>query len=238
MSSKKTQKQVVQQDVALDAYLESLLEQIPDEIPSPPQPQPVVKKTVTKTVPTQQPSLKKSAEKITSVVPEKDAKPAVDKKEKDSLVRPLSVMPEWTQQEFQALTFRVEDMILAVPLTALLRTINFDRKVTSVPRQPSWFIGLLDEHDSRIGVLDAGQLIFGKTRGRQRDQEEQPFSQILITEDGRWGLACDEVMEIQKLDPQQVRWRTLRETRPWLVGTVIDELTAVIDVRSLIPCEK
>ncbi len=153
-------------------------------------------------------------------------------------IMPLAVMPEWSQQEFQALFFKVDKMILAVPLTELLRTITFDRKVTKIPEQPSWFMGLMDELDSRIGVLDSGQLILGKSRGRQRNMQDKPYTSILITADGRWGLACDGVLSIGKLTPEKVRWRTGRKRRPWLVGTVIDELIAVIDIQKLVPHRK
>ncbi len=153
-------------------------------------------------------------------------------------IMPLSVMPEWSQQEFQALFFKIDKMILAVPLTELLRTITFDRKVSKIPEQPSWFMGLMDELDSRIGVLDSGQLILGKSRGMQRNMQDNPYKSILITADGRWGLACDGVLSIGKLTPEKVRWRTYRQKRPWLIGTVIDELVAVIDIQKLVPHRK
>ena len=147
-------------------------------------------------------------------------------------------MPEWSQNEFQALFFKVDQLILAAPLTELLRTIKINRQPSKIPGQPSWFMGLLDQHDSRIGVLDTGQLVFGKSRGSQRDLEQNPFKSILISQDGRWGLACDEILSISKLQPEKVRWRTMREKRPWLIGTVIEELTAVIDVQQLVPHRK
>ena len=153
-------------------------------------------------------------------------------------LHPLSVMPDWAQHEFQALFFKVEHLILATPLTQLSRTIKIDRKPGKIPGQPSWFMGLLDEHDSRIGVLDTGQLIFGKSRGSERDLETNPFKSILITHDKRWGLACDEILSIGRLKPEKVRWRTSRLKRPWLIGTVIEELTAIVDLQELVPHRK
>ena len=89
-----------------------------------------------------------------------------------------------------------------------------------------------------IGVLDTGQLIFGKNRGSQRDLEARPFKSILITRDKRWRLACDEILSIGRLKPEKVRWRTCRQKRPWLIGTVIEELTAIIDLQALVPHRK
>lgn len=134
--------------------------------------------------------------------------------------------------------FKVDQLILATPLIELSRTIKMERKPTKIPGQPSWFLGLLDENESRIGVLDTGQLIFGKSRGSLRNLEENPFQRILITQDKKWGLACDEILLIGKLKPEKVRWRTIRQKKPWLIGTVIEELTAIIDVRQLVPHRK
>ena len=153
-------------------------------------------------------------------------------------IRPLSIMPEWSRGEFQALFFRVEHLILATPLTELSRTILFNRKPTKIPIQPSWFLGLLEHQGTKIGILDTGQLIFGKLRGANRDLEERPFTSLLISGDGKWGLACDEVLAISKIIPDKVRWRTFRKNRPWLIGTVIDELTAVVDITQLLPRKK
>jgi purine-binding chemotaxis protein CheW len=136
------------------------------------------------------------------------------------------------------LFFKVDQLILATPLIELCRTIKLERKPSKIPGQPSWFLGLLDEHDCRIGVLDTGQLVFGKTRGSQRDLEENPFKRVLITQDKKWGLACDEIISIGNLKPEKVRWRTIRQKKPWLIGTVIEELTAIIDVKQLVPHRK
>lgn len=230
--------QIVQQQFALDMYLKTLLDEIPeaslaeaidlqqlneaaralDEPPTtaiaPPSSQALIR-----TAPPVEP--------VTII----DAEPIAK-------AQALSVMPSWAQQEFQALFFKVEHMILATPLHDLSRTIKLDRKIGKIPGQPSWFMGLLDDQDSRIGVLDTGQLVFGKQRGSQRDLETQPFKQILITEDKRWGLACDEILSIGRLQPDKVRWRTQRRHRPWLIGTVIEELTAIIDLHMLVPHRK
>ncbi len=223
--------QIVQQQLALDAYLRTLLDEVPDatdfEITTEAQPR-VAAKTL------QRPLVDLSNDFAvkTLVVTQQ---PAFVQPENQTKLQPLSVMPEWAQHEFQALFFKVEHLILATPLTELSRTIKIERKIGKIPGQPSWFIGLLDNQDSRIGVLDTGQLVFGKSRGGQRNLETDPFKRILITQDNRWGLACDEILSIGRLKPEKVRWRTSRQKKPWLIGTVIDELTAIIDVQALVP---
>jgi purine-binding chemotaxis protein CheW len=237
MNQAKLPPRVIQQQLALDVYLQTLLEEVPeveDEIGE------------GRDVAVAEPS-------ANSLPDDAAAKAATKANAKTLVILPqavlvepeipaklqaLSVMPEWAQQEFQALFFRVDQLILATPLVELSRTIKIERKPGKIPGQPSWFLGLLDENDSRIGVLDTGQLIFGKTRGQQRNLSENPFKRILITQDKKWGLACDEILSIGKLKPEKVRWRTIRQKKPWLIGTVIEELTAIVDIRQLVPHRK
>lgn len=239
MHSEKNEQQVVHQEIALDTYLSTLLDEIPDEITAKPIEEEKTEAVVKDDRPVVKlsPQLKKAVKNKTedSVAQQSELK---SKELSVKIIKPLSVMPDWSQHEFQALFFKVDKLILAAPLTDLLRTIKIDKSPTPIPGQPSWFMGLLDTHDQRIGVLDTGQLIFGKSKGQQRDLETQPFETILITHDGRWGLACDEILSIGKLEPEKVRWRTLRKKRPWLIGTVIEELTAVIDLNQLVPHRK
>ena len=234
MRSEKFGQKVVDQELALDAYLSTLLDEIPDDIvPARLEEQKQVERAVNQqtTVVKEKHTVNNREEKV--VVPQ-----VKTQEEPVKVVNPLSVMPDWARNDFQALFFKVDKLILATPLTELLRTIKIAKSPTKIPGQPSWFMGLLDTHEQRIGVLDTGQLILGKTRGQLRNLEEQPFKCILITHDGRWGLACDEILSIGKLEPGKVRWRTLRQKRPWLIGTVIEELTAVIDVNQLVPHRK
>jgi len=228
---------IVHQQLALDTYLSTLLDAVPD-----------AEESLSVTLEKQRARVVDAAESLPESRPQSHAvivEPALEPRlnalvalETPAKLHPLSVMPEWAQYEFQALFFKVEHLILATPLTELSRTIKIERKPGKIPGQPSWFMGLLDEADSRIGVLDTGQLIFGKSRGSQRDLEAKPFKSILITRDKRWGLACDEILSIGRLKPEKVRWRTSRQKRPWLIGTVIEELTAIIDLQELVPHRK
>ena len=217
--------QVVQQQLALDVYLSKLLDEVPEAIEDESNRLKPIEKWVDKSA---------QSEVINKILHQSVQNQPNDA-ETPVIAHPLSVMPDWAQHEFQALFFKVEHLILATPLTELSRTIKIERKPGKIVGQPSWFLGLLDDQDARIGVLDTGQLIFGKIRGSQRDLENNPFKRVLITQDKRWGLACDEILSIGKLKPDKVRWRTSRQKKPWLIGTVIEELTVIIDLQELVP---
>ncbi len=229
MKTQLPKQEIVQQELALDAYLSRLLDEMPESDEDDFKSTEIRAEFATKLIQTPV----RPATKIKHQTQITQQPLAVFKA--PAKLHPLSVMPDWAQHEFQALFFKLEHLILATPLTELSRAIKIDQKPGKIPGQPGWFIGLLDEQDSRVGVLDTGQLIFGKSRGGARDLETNPFKSILITQDKRWGLACDEILSIGKVKPEKVRWRTSRQKKPWLIGTVIEELTAIIDLQELIP---
>jgi len=153
-------------------------------------------------------------------------------------IQSLAIMPSYAQDEFSALFFKVGHLILAVPLIELGRTLKFDSKLTSIPQQPIWFMGLKLDQDKKVGILNLAYLIHGKSRAEKRCYSDDPFKNIILTGDSNWGLACDEIITIKKITPDKVRWRTDRQRKPWLVGTIIDDLVVIVDVNELVPRRK
>ena len=231
MADTKPANQVVHQDLALDVYLKTLLDDIPDQ---PEEQQTDGKQQQQLSVTKKQTRIINSPDKAVNRQSGKDLA-AAHKAEQIAPVQSLSIMPEWARGGFQVLLFRVDHLVLATPLSELQRTRKFDNSVTKIPGQPSWFLGMIEDQGHKIGVLDAGQLVFGKTRAGKRKIEGQHFRSLLILHGNKWGLACDEVLTISQMLPEKVRWRTHRKKRPWLIGTIIDELTAIIDVNQLLP---
>ncbi|MGD0959031.1 MAG: chemotaxis protein CheW [Methylomonas sp.] len=230
MDQTKPQTRIIQQGLALNSYLRTLLDEIPDADEAAADPEPPAEIEIITPPP------KVLISPIPAVKKPPPAKLVLP--ENPATLNVLAVMPEWAQHEFQALFFKVDKLILATPLIELARTIKNERKPTKIPGQPTWFMGLLEVHGNRIGILDTGQLIFGKIRGAQRNLEQKPYKHFLITQDQKWGLACDEILSIGKLSPENVRWRTNRQKKKWLIGTVVEELTAIIDVKQLTPHRK
>ena len=48
-----------------------------------------------------------------------------------------------------------------------------------------------------------------------------------------WGLAVHQVSRSLRLDPSEIKWRSQRGQRPWLAGTVIEHMCALLDVAEL-----
>ena len=135
--------------------------------------------------------------------------------------------PNWAKQRFECLVFTVAGLKLAVPLVLLGAIHRIDRKLTALPHQNDWFIGILQTHAAgNIKVLDTA--LFVMPERYERSQREG--LQFVITIHGcHWGLACHEVEKSITLEPDQIKWRTQRGKRPWLAGTVIDQMCALID---------
>lgn len=218
-------KQLIEQELALDSYLATMLAELPSTEAIEEQERQVKKvvssavKVQAATVKMQEPSIELVADVVTAS-------------------KALSIMPKYAQDEFSALFFKVGNLVLAAPLTDLSRAIRFDGKVTKIPQQPLWFMGLKAELEQKIGILNMAYLIQGKSRAGIRDYQQKPFTNVILTEDGQWGLACDELLTIAKLTSEQIRWRTDRKGKPWLVGTVIEQLVVVVDINELVPKRK
>jgi len=226
MGLKSCDQSIVHQELALDTYLSSLLEEIPTDFP------------IDDAFCEQEKEKANQSQKKEIV--EAKQKPLVDlqvksEEQTEIIVNPLLVMPDWTQKEFQAIFFKVDKLIFAIPAIQILRIMKFEKEPTKVSGQPPWFIGLLDTQGQRVGVLDTRQLVSGKNKVQQKNCGMQSFDNLLITLDGKWGLVCGEVLSIETLTPEKVRWRAMRNNRPWLIGMLIDELATVIDVNFLVP---
>ncbi|MBE0436820.1 MAG: chemotaxis protein CheW, partial [Methylomicrobium sp.] len=161
------EQQIIHQELALDSYLKTLLEEMPAEeteaiMPSAPEAKAPVPTARVES------KIKEKSETIAKT-PALVGLPLVPKP-----AMPLAVMPSWAQYEFQALFFRIGQLILATPLVELSRAIKFDKTITKIPGQPSWFIGLLEDQERKIGILDSGQLILGKGYANKRNLIEQP----------------------------------------------------------------
>lgn len=211
---------LLQHDLALTAYLEALLATVPDDtaletqaeaiVAAPPQPEIVSEITVTV-----------AAEPVAET-----AAPA------EEPAPPIS-------EEFHALFFRVGDITLATPVLDLRRIVDFDPAITALPNQPSWLLGLLENQGEKIGIMHTAELLQGQEKIQCRDFDAQPYRKILIARQGRYGFACDEVLEMVKLRPEDVRWRSApQDSRTWLIGTVLGRLSVLVDLAALTPIRR
>jgi len=138
--------------------------------------------------------------------------------------------PEWSYKPFECLIFSVAGLKLAVPLILLGAIHRIDRPVKSIPGSPRWYMGIRPDPVQNLRVVDSAEWIMA---GRAPADARDHYKFIIRLDRSEWGLACDHVAESFTLRPEAVRWRSARSKRPWLAGTVIEQMCALVDVRSM-----
>ncbi|MBU6949854.1 chemotaxis protein CheW [Hahella sp. HN01] len=138
--------------------------------------------------------------------------------------------PVWAQERFECLLFNVAGLKLAVPLISLGGVHAMDHETTPLFGMPSWFVGLIPVAGMNVRVVDTAQWVMPD---RYKSQYRENIRYIIRLHDSEWGLGCDFIAEAFTLDPDQVRWRSERSKRPWLAGTVVTHMCALLDVDGL-----
>ena len=139
--------------------------------------------------------------------------------------------PEWGEEPFECLLFDVAGLTLAVPLISLGSIYPLaDQELTPLFGQPDWFLGILPCQAGNLKVLDTARWVMGD---RYRDDFREGLQYVISVQGYEWGLAVHQVSRSIRLDPREVKWRSQRTQRPWLAGTVIDHMCALLDVAEL-----
>lgn len=156
--------------------------------------------------------------------------PATVQPQIESPSAPTQEQLQWRDQPFEALLFDVGGLTLAVPLI-LLGTIHpLESEITPLFGQPDWFLGIMPTSAGNLKVLDTARWVMPE-RYTPALQENLRF--VISVQGYEWGLAVHDVSKSVKLQPGQVKWRSQEGKRPWLAGTVIEHMCALVDVASL-----
>jgi purine-binding chemotaxis protein CheW len=205
------------QDQIINNYLESLLSEVAEY--SEPEPKP----------------RQETAEVVAlrpQVVAEPVTQPQVQAEEtaKDQGQREV---PEWAQEAFQCLLFKVRGMTLATPLLALDNIVKWESELTSIPGQPDWHLGVLQHRDRNVVVVDTARLLI-PDKIRPDDGSREQGSHILIIGDNSFGLACDSLAKPIVLDKDEIRWSGGHPDRLWMAGTIREKLSVLLDMEALL----
>ena len=148
-------------------------------------------------------------------------------------VPPASIdgRPAWAAEPFECLLFEVAGLTLAVPLVCMGSIYNLaGQELTPLFGQPDWFLGILTCQAGNLKVLDTARWVMPD---RYRDDFRQGLQYVISVQGYEWGLAVHQVSRSLRLDPSEIKWRSQRGQRPWLAGTVIEHMCALLDVAEL-----
>lgn len=224
---------MLDQQLALSAYLQALLRPAPEAVVAEAEAVPALA-TGAETTPVAIPETS-LAEEVTTTVSDKGE---LESPQESAPVPAAAAMayPDWAQGEFQCLLFRVAGLTLALPLARLNGVMPWDAAaVTAMPNHQPWFLGLREHLGHQVKLIDVAKVILPPERWPQTgsDADAQAYGKVILIDDGRWGLVCSEVAEVIVLSHEAVKWRKREScragSRPWLAGTVIDHMCALID---------
>lgn len=139
--------------------------------------------------------------------------------------------PAWASEAFECLLFDVAGLTLAVPLVCLGSIYSLaGHELTPLFGQPEWFLGILPSQAGNLKVLDTARWVMPD---RYRDDFRHGLQYVISVQGYEWGLAVHQVSRSLRLDPNEIKWRSHRGQRPWLAGTVIEHMCALLDVAAL-----
>lgn len=139
--------------------------------------------------------------------------------------------PTWAEEPFECLLFDVAGLTLAVPLICLGSIYPLEgQELTPLFGQPDWFLGILPSQAGNLKVLDTARWVMPD---RYREDFREGLQYVISVQGYEWGLAVHQVSRSIRLDPSEVKWRSQRTQRPWLAGTVIEHMCALLDVAAL-----
>lgn len=131
---------------------------------------------------------------------------------------------------FEALIFEVRGLQLAVPLISLGSIHHLDDEITPIFGRADWYLGMYRVNDRNLQVVDTARWVM-PSRGAATSEEEYDF--VIRLGDTNWGLACSSVHQSMRIRQSEVKWRTANSKRPWLAGTVIAKMCALLDVDNM-----
>jgi len=162
----------------------------------------------------------------------------VSVEESQSLAVSTDISPEektklaWdSAQGVECLIFKVAGLKLAIPLSMLGGVFPSDDKVTSLFGQAEWSMGVWQTDGQKLTVVDSARLIMPE---RQVSLADEGYEFLIQLDRAPWALACQEIVDTVTLVSESIKWRTDVSRRPWLAGTVISEMCALLDVPGLI----
>lgn len=135
-------------------------------------------------------------------------------------------------QGVECLLFRVGGLKLAIPLSQL-GGVHPAKGMTVTPLfgQSDWSLGVWQSEDQKLTAVDSAKLIMPERGVSLRDSG---YAYLIQLDRTPWALACEGINDTVTLKNESIKWRSDASKRPWLAGTVISEMCALLDVPSLV----
>ena len=158
--------------------------------------------------------------------------PQVEKKQETDKTPRQVIKPVIPTEPFQVLLFEVAGITLAVPLIEL-GGIHQIETVNPLFGKPAWFKGVLLHREEKYNVVDTSKWIMSEKSSEKLAGSTQYPYLIVLGESG-WGLGCESLIATETLLPDEVKWRNVEVSRPWLSGMIKKKMCALLNIQQLI----
>jgi purine-binding chemotaxis protein CheW len=141
--------------------------------------------------------------------------------------------PDWAKTRFQCLSFQVAGVTLAAPLEKLHGIVELQEAITELPGYAPWVMGLLPHRGQNVQVVDIAEIIMPDDRRANICSANERTKYLILIDGGQFGIAVDSISQVLTLERDDVRWRSNNSRRPWLAGTVVDKMCALLELDQL-----
>jgi purine-binding chemotaxis protein CheW len=130
------------------------------------------------------------------------------------------------------LLFEVAGITLAVPLIEL-GGIHQIETVNPLFGKPAWFKGVLLHREEKYNVVDTAKwVMLEKSSEKLAGSTQYPY--LIVLGESGWGLGCESLIATETLLPDEVKWRNVEVSRPWLSGMIKKKMCALLNIQQLI----
>ena len=156
-----------------------------------------------------------------------------------------ALLPQWVQSNFQALSFTVADVVLCAPLSELNGILKVDGKITTLPGQAPWCIGVLRNSNQNVSVIDLTILLkrdvsessqsplANRVGVKHPSIKKGELKYILLTGSGKWGLACNTVDNVMRIEKDHIQWQS-HANKKIIMGTLAEKKIFLLNIDELL----
>jgi purine-binding chemotaxis protein CheW len=153
---------------------------------------------------------------------------------------PLTATSRQTEAEvatglLRVQVFNVVGITLAVPLERLQAVVENRSDLAPTTAFPEPVVGAIPWNGGQVPVVDTARLVLPQDRAAKLGADSaERCRHLLIVDDGRCALGCNNVADVVELADVEIKWRTAEGKRPWLAGIAAQRRCALLDVDGLI----
>jgi purine-binding chemotaxis protein CheW len=87
--------------------------------------------------------------------------------------------------------------------------------------------------EEKYNVVDTAKWIMPE-KSAEKLAESTKYQYLIVLGESGWGLGCENLVTTETLLPDDVKWRNVTTSRPWLSGMVKKKMCALVNVPQLI----